>query len=191
VVGWVSQEQKVEEVHSNSEVFNEQTEEIFSFLQVMTAAFASFAHGSNDAANAIAPFATIVAIYIDGKLDPTASVPWWILLLGAGGIVLGFATWGYKVIKTIGENLTKMTPSRGFNIEFATAFTVIVSSRLGIPISTTHCQVGSVVGVGLTDGRKSVNWRLFGNIILSWLITLPFAGAVSAILYVILRAIVF
>jgi len=177
--------------HSKAEVFNPKAEEVFSTLQVLTACFASFSHGANDVANAIGPFAAIVAIYSSNSVSQTSSVPIWILALGGVGIVIGLATWGYRVIETIGHKMTKVTPCRGFTIELATATTVIFASRLGFPISSTHSQVGSVTGTGLADGIKAVNWWLFVNIFASWVFTLPFTGLVTALVFIVFDVIVF
>ena len=145
--------------------------------------FSSFAHGSNDVANAVAPLATIYSIYTLDRIERTANVPVWILLIGGVGIVFGLATWGYKIINKIGRELTKISPSRGFIIELASAITVIIASRTELPVSTTHCQVGSVVGCGLSNGKKNVEWKLLKGIIWSWVITLPVTGFLSAALF--------
>lgn len=169
-----------------AETFAPETEQLFAFLQILTACFGSFAHGANDVANAIGPFAVIISVYQTGSIDQESPIPWWVLAGGGAGIVLGLATWGYKVMATIGENLCKVTPSRGFNIELASAFTVLTGSKIGIPLSTTHCQVGGVVGVGLTEGRNAVNWLLVLQVFGGWVITLPVAAGVSAVLYLFL-----
>lgn len=130
-------------------------------------------------------------MYTSGEVQQTASIPSWILVLGSLGIVIGLAMWGYRVIQTLGEKMTKITPSRGFVMEFGTASTVVLASRLKLPISTTHSHVGSVTGVGLLDGYKAINWWLFANIFASWIVTLPFTGLCSALVYAILKAIIF
>ena len=172
--------------HQASEVFDLQTEQLFSFLQVLTACFGSFAHGANDVANAIGPFAVVISVYITGSVDQDSPIQWWVLLGGGIGIVVGLSTWGYKVMATIGKKLCKVTPSRGFNIELASAITVLTGSKLGLPLSTTHCQVGGVVGVGLADGRNAVNWFLVLQVFGGWVFTLPIAAIVSGLFYVIL-----
>ena len=120
----------------------------------------SFAHGANDVANAIGPLAAIVSIYETGSISEKSVVPIWILVIGGVGIVLGLSTWGYKIIERIGEDLTKITPTRGFSIELGGTTTIIIASRLSIPVSTTHCQIGSTVGCALVNGRKSIDWKL-------------------------------
>src|SRR5690606_954896 len=123
-------------------------ERVFRYLQVITAWFVAFAHGSNDVANSIGPLAAIVSVCEAGKIMATSVVPSWVLLLGAVGIVIGLATYGYKVIETIGTKITEITPSRGFAAEFGAATTILLGSKLGLPLSTTHTVVGAVVGVG-------------------------------------------
>lgn len=182
-------ERRNEEMYSNSETFDAKTEELFSFLQILTASVGGFAHGANDVSNAIAPLVVIVSIYLRGDVDQQDAVPWWILLAGGVGISLGLAMWGYRVMSTIGTNMTKLTPSRGFNIEFGASMTVLVASRLKIPASTTHCVVGSVFAVGLADGIKAVNWRLLLNVVLSWVVTLPATGLISAAAFAALSAV--
>eukprot|EP01100_Stratorugosa_tubuloviscum_P015819 TRINITY_DN948_c0_g7_i1.p1 TRINITY_DN948_c0_g7~~TRINITY_DN948_c0_g7_i1.p1 ORF type:complete len:517 (+),score=248.03 TRINITY_DN948_c0_g7_i1:96-1646(+) len=182
-------EKSVEELHAEAEDFNPQAESVFSSLQVLTACFASFSHGANDVANAIGPLAAIIDIYSTGVVQEEAPVATWILALGGVGIVIGLAIWGYRVIFTIGRNLTKVTPSRGFNMELATATTVISASTLGLPISTTHAQVGSVTGVGFASGKGAINWWLFANILASWIVTLPFTAGSSALIYLIISKI--
>lgn len=168
------------------EEFEAKTEELFSFLQIMTACFGSFAHGANDVANAIGPFATVLSVYQTCTVDQDAPIPTWVLVGGGFGIVVGLATWGYRVMATIGEKLCKVTPSRGFNIELAAAITVVTGSSLGLPLSTTHCKVGGVVGVGMADGKAAVNWKLVITVFAGWIVTLPIAAAVAGVLYLIL-----
>ena len=169
--------------HSNAEVFDESAEKMCSYLQIVTACFSAFAHGSNDVANSIAPLATCWAIYEEGSVTTKVDVPIWILLVGGSGIVFGLATWGYKIIERVGRELTKVTPSRGFSMEMGDGIAVIIASRMELPVSTTHCQIGSVFCVGLLDGTKNVNFNSLLKIILSWIVTLPITGLISAMLY--------
>lgn len=173
----------VEELHSNAVPIDSKSDQLCSWIQIITACFSSFAHGSNDVANAIAPLATIYAIYQDGYFKETSNIPIWVLVLGGVGIVLGLATWGYKIIDRIGKELTKITPSRGFVVELSAATTVIIASRAEIPVSTTHCQVGSILGCGMAGGLKNIKWSLVRGILFSWFITLPFTGLLSAGLF--------
>lgn len=174
---------QIEELHKNAHHIEPKSDKLCSWLQIITACFSSFAHGSNDVANSVAPLATIYYIYQYNEVTKKADVPIWILVLGGIGIVFGLATWGYKIINRMGRELTKISASRGFIIELAAALTVIIASRAEMPVSTTHCQVGSVVGCGLVAGKKNIQWKLIKGILFSWLITLPFAGLLSAGLF--------
>ena len=160
-------------------------ERVFVLLQVSTACLVAFAHGANDVANAVGPVAAVVGILKDGALASKVDVPIWILLVGGGAIVLGLATFGYRVIQTIGNDVTAMTPTRGFAAQFAAAATILLGSRLGIPLSTTHVLVGSVIGVGLARGIATLNLQVVRSIGYSWLATVPVAGALSALAFLI------
>lgn len=159
---------------------------ICSPLQVLAAIFASFAHGGNDVSNAIGPLIALWAIFQSGEVAQKQATPVWILFYGGVGISVGLWFLGRRVIETVGNKLTTITPSSGFTIEMGAAMTVLTASNLGIPISTTHCKVGSVVAIGFIRSRKGVTWKLFGNIILGWVITLPVTAGVSALIMVIL-----
>ncbi|XP_065210757.1 sodium-dependent phosphate transporter 1 [Planococcus citri] len=156
-------------------------ENIFAFLQILTAIFGSFAHGGNDVSNAIGPLVAVWLIYSDGSVMQQSETPFFILLYGGIGISVGLCLWGRNVIKTVGEDLTRITPSTGFSIELGSSMTVLLASKLGVPISTTHCKVGSVVFVGWSSSSKEgVDWGLFKNIIFAWVITLPVSAVLSA-----------
>ena len=157
-------------------------EKIFGVLMIFTACGMAFAHGSNDVANAVGPVAAIVSIVKTGVVAQESSLATWILLLGAIGIVLGLATYGWRVMQTVGKKITELTPSRGFAAELAAASTVVIASGTGIPISTTHTLVGAVLGVGIARGIGAINLRIVRNIMLSWIVTLP-AGGILAILF--------
>ncbi|XP_053516019.1 sodium-dependent phosphate transporter 2 isoform X2 [Artibeus jamaicensis] len=153
---------------------------LFHFLQVLTACFGSFAHGGNDVSNAIGPLVALWLIYEQGAVLQEAATPVWLLFYGGVGICTGLWVWGRRVIQTMGKDLTPITPSSGFTIELASAFTVVIASNVGLPVSTTHCKVGSVVAVGWIRSRKAVDWHLFRNIFVAWFVTVPVAGLFSA-----------
>ncbi len=154
-------------------------EKKFVPLQIMTACYMAFAHGSNDVANSIGPlYAGLNVLGMDSVQAPT-----WIMVLGGFGMVLGLATWGYKVIQTIGNKITELTPTRGFCAEFATASVVVMHSYSSLPISTTHTLVGSVIGVGLAGGLAAVDLSVIGKIAVSWIITVPVAALTSALIF--------
>ncbi len=164
-------------------------EKIFGVLMIFTACGMAFAHGSNDVANAIGPVAAIVSIVKTGVVAQKSALSTWILLLGAVGIVLGLATYGWRVIRTVGKNITELTPSRGFAAELAAASTVVIASGTGIPISTTHTLVGAVLGVGIARGIGALNLRVVRNIMLSWVVTLPAGGILAIIFFFLLKGI--
>jgi len=162
-------------------------EKIFGVMMIFTACSMAFAHGSNDVANAVGPLAAISNI-INGNIASDA-VPSWVLILGGIGIVVGLSTYGYKVIYTIGQNITELTPSRGFAAELSAASTVVISSGFGMPVSTTHVLVGAILGVGFARGIGALNRGVINKIFMSWVVTLP-AGAILAIIFfVILKSI--
>ena len=168
-------------------------EKVFTVLMIVTACAMAFAHGSNDVANAIGPLSAVVASVQNGT-DITSSTgntqEWWILPLGALGIVIGLATLGYKVMKTVGVKITQLTPSRGFSAQLATAITVVIASATGLPISTTQTLVGAIIGVGLAKGIAAINLTVIRNIFSSWIITLP-SGAILAIAFFKLLSLIF
>ena len=162
------------------------TEKVFMVLQVMTACFVAFAHGSNDVANAVGPLAAVFGAVREGVTE-TVQVPYRVLLIGAVGIVVGLATYGYKIMATIGKKITELTPSRGVSAEFAAATTIVVASKLGLPVSTTHTLVGAVIGVGFGRSIGAINLQVLKGIFASWFITVPFTAVLAAILFVAAR----
>lgn len=158
-------------------------EKAFTPMMVFTACAMAFAHGSNDVANGIGPMAAVVSVVnAGGDITQKAGLPLWILFLGGGGIVLGLATMGYRVMQTIGTKITELTPTRGYCATLAAAVTVVLASKTGLPVSTTQIAVGAVMGVGLARGVGAIDLRVIGNIVASWFVTLP-AGAVMAALF--------
>ncbi len=162
---------------------------IFVYLQILSASFVAFAHGANDVANAVGPLAAVVSVLQTGIIAMKAQVPLWILGMGGVGIIFGLATWGWRVMETIGKKITELTPTRGFAAEFAAATTIVMASKLGLPISTTHTLVGAVLGVGLARGIGALNLRVISDIIVSWVITIPVGAAGAILFYYILKAI--
>ena len=165
-------------------------EKVFGVLMVFTACAMAFAHGSNDVANAVGPLAAIVnVVQSGGEVTSHSTMPWWILLLGGVGIVSGLAMLGYRVIETVGKNITELTPSRGFAAVLAAAATVVLGSGTGLPLSTTHTLVGAVLGVGLARGISAIDLGVVGKIIISWLITLPVGAGLSILFFFSLKGI--
>ncbi|KAG0175941.1 Na+/Pi symporter [Apophysomyces sp. BC1034] len=173
-------------LHAAAELYEDEAEYMFKILQVLTACMASFAHGSNDVSNAVGPLAAIFGIWTTAEVDVAGKipVPIWILAYGGVAIDLGLATMGYKVMRKMGNNITYVTPSRGFCAELAAALTVLTCSKLGLPVSTTHCITGATAAIGLCNGNmKAVNWKMLGWCFFSWFLTLPAAGLVAGLLF--------
>ena len=180
---------EVKDIHDQSEKFDKKTEESFKYLQIFTAICDSFSHGANDVANAIGPYAAIVSIYMnDGELEKKVDMDQYAyLILGMGGvgISLGLLIYGYKIIRAIGIKLCCITPSRGFSIELGSATIIIIGSRLGIPLSTTHCQVGATMGVAALEDIKNcsgINWKIAWKVFFGWIITLLVVGGTTSLL---------
>jgi len=157
-------------------------ERVFAILMVVTACSMAFAHGSNDVANAIGPLAAVISVASTGVIGGQSSIPFWVLLIGGVGIVVGLATFGRHVIATVGQKITHLSPSRGFAAELAAATTIVIASGTGIPISTTHTLVGAVLGVGMARGIAAIDLRVVGRIFVSWVVTIP-AGAILAVIF--------
>jgi inorganic phosphate transporter, PiT family len=159
------------------------TEHIFKFLQVITAFYVAFAHGANDVANAVGPLAAVASILKSGSVEMKVQMPLWILTLGGTCIVIGLLIWGMRVMETVGKKITEITPSRGFSAEFAAATVVLICSKMGLPISTTHTLVGSVIGVGMARGLASLNLAIIKKIVISWFATVPFTAILAMLFY--------
>ncbi len=162
-------------------------EKIFVYLQILSACFVAFAHGANDVANAIGPLAGVLSAIKSGVIEMEAQVPMLVLMLGGLGIVIGLATWGWRVIETIGKCITELTPTRGFAAEFGAAITIVLASKLALPVSTTHTLVGAVLGVGLARGLNSLNLSTIRDILISWVITIPAGAALTIVFYFIIK----
>ncbi|NCP64842.1 MAG: inorganic phosphate transporter [Paraglaciecola sp.] len=165
-------------------------EKVFAVLMIVTACCMAFAHGSNDVANAIGPLAAVVSIVNKGgQIGTEAPISWWILPMGGIGIVAGLALFGHRVIKTIGNGITHLTPSRGFAAELAAASTVVIASGTGLPISTTQTLVGAVLGVGMARGIAALNLGVVRNIVISWVVTLPAGAGLSIVFFFMIKGI--
>ncbi len=163
-------------------------ERVFAPMIVFTACAMAFAHGSNDVANGVGPLAAIYGlIETGGEVTQKLAMPFWILALGGAGIVLGLATYGYRVMQTIGRRITALTPTSGFCATVAAAITVVLASRTAMPVSTTHIAVGAVMGVGMARGIAALNLRVIGSIVVSWVVTLPAGGVLAAAFYFMLK----
>ncbi|OMJ07058.1 Phosphate permease PHO89 [Smittium culicis] len=178
----------LEDIHARAKKYNNDTELLFEFIQVLTSCAASFAHGSNDVSNAVGPLSTVYHIWKSAVVpDKSNEVALWNLAFCAIGIDVGLATYGYHIMRTLGNNITYTTPSRGFAAELGTSLTIVTASRIGLPVSTTHCITGAMVGVGLCNGdMKAINWKMFAVCFLSWIITLPSAGLMSGLLFALI-----
>jgi PiT family inorganic phosphate transporter len=189
-IGWLFI-RKVKEHEDDDRTFQfASVEKVFSPMMLFTACSMAFAHGSNDVANGIGPLAAVVSIVgSGGEVLQKAPLPLWILLIGGAGIVLGLITLGYRVMLTVGKKITELTPSRGFCAELAAASTVVIASRTGLPVSTTHILVGAVLGVGLARGLGALDLRVVLNIIISWIVTLPAGGIMAMFFYFTLKGI--
>ena len=190
LVGWVFiRRQKADPAADKSFQFAS-VEKVFAPMQVFTACAMAFAHGSNDVANGVGPLAAVYSIVkSSGQVAQEAGLPLWILGLGGVGIVIGLATMGYKVIRTVGKKITELTPTRGFSAELAAAATVVIASRTGMPVSTTHILVGAVMGVGMARGIAALDLRVVGKIVVSWVVTLPIGAGLAALFFFVLKGI--
>ena len=165
-------------------------ERVFAPMIIFTACAMAFAHGSNDVANGIGPLAAVYGlVQSGGELAQKSELPIWILVIGGGGIVMGLATYGYRVMATIGTQITELTPTRGFCATLAAAITVVLASRTAMPVSTTHIAVGAVMGVGLARGIAAINLQVIRSIFVSWIVTLPAGGVLAAVFYFVLKGI--
>lgn len=208
--------EKVHDIHASAFQYDDRTELIFRQLQMLTSCVASFAHGSNDVANAMGPLSTILGVY-RCKVSSTAvsgsnprvyactsanntpggkpysatngfEVPIWLLALGGIMIGIGFCTYGFHIMRSLGNNLTYHSPSRGYCMEMGAAITVIIASRIGLPISTTQCITGATMAVGMLNGARGVNWKRFGGIFLSWIVTMPIVGIYAGLILLFLAS---
>jgi PiT family inorganic phosphate transporter len=189
-IGWNLIRKVQDDPKANRNFSYASVEKVFTPMMLFTACSMAFAHGSNDVANGIGPLAAVYSIVSSGgEVAQNSALPLWILLLGGAGIVLGLVTLGYRVMLTIGRRITELTPSRGFCAELAAATTVVIASRTGLPVSTTHILVGSVLGVGLARGIGALDLRVVLNIVISWLVTLPAGALMAMVIFFTLKGI--
>lgn len=175
-------------VYSKAPKYSNEVEHAYSFVQVLTACTASFAHGANDIGNAVAPWAVIYSAWQTGETSASKlPVPVWQLAVVALAISLGLVTYGYNIMKVMGNKITYHSPSRGCSMEMGAAITVLVFSQFKLPVSTSMCITGATVGVGLCNGSfKAVNWQRVGLLVFSWIMTIPVAGTIAGVLMGIL-----
>jgi len=190
LIGWALINRVQVDAEADREFHYASVERVFVPMMLFTACGMAFAHGSNDVANGVGPMAAVIGlVQSGGEVAQSSALPLWILLVGGVGIVVGLATYGYRVMRTIGSKITELTPTRGFCATMAAAVTVVLASRTGMPVSTTHIAVGGVIGVGMARGIGALDLRVIGGIIMSWVTTLPITGGLAAIIYFILRTI--
>jgi PiT family inorganic phosphate transporter len=189
-VGWaLINRVKIDET-ADKEYHFASVEKVFVPMMLFTACGMAFAHGSNDVANGVGPLAAVYGLVESGgEVAQKSTLPLWILMLGGLGIVVGLATYGYRVMRTIGTKITELTPTRGFCATMAAAATVVLASRTGMPVSTTHIAVGAVMGVGLARGIGALDLRVIGGIVVSWIVTLPIGGVLAALFFFTLKGI--
>ena len=189
-IGWAMINRIEVDETANREYSFASVEKVFVPMMLFTACGMAFAHGSNDVANGVGPLAAVYGlVQSGGEVAQKSALPIWILLLGGVGIVVGLATYGFRVMRTIGTKITELTPTRGFSATMAAAATVVLASRTGMPVSTTHIAVGAVMGVGLARGIGALDLRVIGGIIVSWIVTLPIGGCLAALFYFTLKGI--
>ncbi|KAH7368085.1 phosphate-repressible phosphate permease [Plectosphaerella cucumerina] len=177
----------IEDMHARSPHYDNRAEYMYSALQILTASAASFIHGANDVSNSVGPFTTAWHVWRTGEIPNHVGVPIWILAVGGLGIVVGLLTYGYHVMRNLGNRLTLISPSRGFCMELGSAITILIATRLSLPVSTTQCIAGAVVGVGLANGDwRCINPRLVTWIYAGWIITLPTTALISGSLMAII-----
>lgn len=158
----------------------------FASLMVITACVVSFAHGSNDVSNSVGPFTAVVEIYSTKGIKAGSTAPIWVLVVGGIGIVIGLGTYGHKVMATVGGKIAKLTFSRGFAAQIATALTVLTATQMGVSVSTTHCLIGAITGVAMVEGNDKINVNTIKRIVMSWVITIPAAALFAIFLYQIM-----
>lgn len=177
------QSRGLEEVHKRAPVFDNKVEHLWTTAQVCSAMIMSISHGANDISNAIGPFTTEYMTWKSGVTSAKTDTPLWIKAVGGLTLGVGFWTFGYHIMRNLGNKITKHSPTRGFAMELAAAITVLLASKFGLPVSTTQCITGAVIGVALVNfDLKSINWKQLGKIFLGWCLTVPAAGLIAGII---------
>lgn len=190
VIGWAMIRRVQVDEAADRDYHFASVEKVFVPMMIFTACGMAFAHGSNDVANGVGPLAAVYGLVKSGgEVAQNSPLPIWILLLGGFGIVVGLATFGYRVMRTVGSRITELTPTRGFCATMAAAATVVLASRTGMPVSTTHIAVGAVMGVGFARGIGALDLRVIGGIVVSWVVTLPIGGILAALFFFTLKGI--
>lgn len=170
-------------VHGKAKQYDLRVEHMFTYCQVVSAMMMSIAHGSNDVANAVGPWAAVYQTYRSGQIDTTSDTPIWFLVIAGLLLGIGFWCYGHRIMRAVGNKITQMSPTRGFSIELGAAVTVLLASKLGLPVSTTQCLVGASMGVGLVNlDLGAVNWRQLAFIFMGWVVTLPAAGLMGGLI---------
>lgn len=176
---------KLHAIHGKATHYDVRVEHLWTYAQVASAMLMSIAHGSNDVANAVGPWAATYSTWQASQVDTEADTPKW--MLAVAGILLGMGFWffGYHIIRALGNRITQMSPTRGFAMELGAAITVLLASRLSLPVSTTQCLTGATVGVALMNySLGAVNWKQIAYIFSGWILTLPCAGLIAGLLMV-------
>lgn len=177
---------------AEQETDREKAETKFKYLMILCAVFVAFAHGSNDIGNSIAPFSAVLDYYMHGDVSSEYGIPFLVILAGGIGIDIGLALFGYKVMETVGEKITKLTFSKGYSAQFGAAITVLIGTALGIPLSTTSVLIGSVAGTGFAksgdeEADKGVDWKILVKIMLGWVFTIVVGFFLTGGIYFVLR----
>jgi phosphate/sulfate permease len=171
-------------MHAKAFIVEDDVELMFVFPQLISCCFFSLSHGANDVANAVGPFATVWAVHSTGTVGKKNEVPIWLLIYGGIALDIGLLTMGHIIMSALGNRITLQTPSRGFAIELGAMFVVMIASRIGIPVSTTHCISGATIAVGLCNGSTAaVNLVLICIIFFGWVITCPSAGLICGLMF--------
>jgi len=173
----------VKEMHDRAEKFDPMTEKVFGFLQIFSATCVMFAHGAGEVGYMAGPLATIYDVYQTGSLSSKVNAPTWVIVISATSLVAGLATYGRNVVKAVGKDMAKITPSRGFAAELATAMVIMVASQYGLPTSSSQCITGGIVGIGIAEGLQGVNWRFFFQTFSSWVMTMVVMGLGTALMF--------